>query len=91
MPRPLAWGLFLALVLLSVAIPAAAQTLPEEPTTLSVSDRSNERRANAGRNDRAVAVVHYSEHEREVVTSSRSTLIGVEEVSKRFTEGFAHV
>jgi hypothetical protein len=44
MPRPLAWGLFLALILLSVAIPAAAQTLPEEPTTLSVSDRLDDRR-----------------------------------------------
>ena len=43
MPRPLAWGLFIVLVLLSVAIPAAAQSVPESPT-LSTSDRLNERR-----------------------------------------------
>jgi hypothetical protein len=44
MPRPLAWGFFLAaLVLLSVAIPAAAQSVPDPPT-LSVSDRLDERR-----------------------------------------------
>jgi hypothetical protein len=30
MPRPLAWGLFLVLVLLSVALPAAAQTVPQD-------------------------------------------------------------
>ena len=44
MPRPLAWGLFLALVLLSVAIPAAAQTTPQDPPTLSVSDQLDDRR-----------------------------------------------
>jgi len=44
MPRPLAWGYFLALVLLSVAIPAAAQTSPEESPTLSVSDQLDDRR-----------------------------------------------
>jgi hypothetical protein len=44
MPRPLAWGLFLALILLSVAIPAAAQTTPQDPPTLSVSDRLDDRR-----------------------------------------------
>jgi hypothetical protein len=44
MPRPLAWGVFLALVLLSVAIPAAAQSTPQDPPTLSVSDRLDDRR-----------------------------------------------
>jgi len=44
MPRPLAWGLFLVLVLLSVAIPAAAQTAPQDAPTLSVSDRLDDRR-----------------------------------------------
>jgi hypothetical protein len=45
MPRPLAWSLFLVLVLLSVAIPAAAQTAPQDsPTTLSVSNRLDDRR-----------------------------------------------
>ena len=43
MPRPVAWGLFLILVLLSVAIPAAAQSVPDLPT-LSVSDRLDDRR-----------------------------------------------
>ena len=43
MPRPLAWGFLLALVLLSVAIPAAAQSVPDSPT-LSVSDQLDERR-----------------------------------------------
>src|SRR5215207_8593650 len=43
MPRPLAWGLFVTLVLLSVAIPAAAQSVPASPT-LSVSDRLDDRR-----------------------------------------------
>ena len=42
-PRPLAWGLFLALVLLSVAIPAAAQSVPDAPT-LSTTDRLDDRR-----------------------------------------------
>ena len=42
-PRPLAWGFFIALILLSVAIPAAAQTVPVSPT-LSVSDRLDDRR-----------------------------------------------
>jgi hypothetical protein len=43
MPRPVAWGLFVILVLLSVAIPAAAQSVPDLPT-LSVSDRLDDRR-----------------------------------------------
>jgi hypothetical protein len=43
MPRPLAWGFLVFLVLLSVAIPAAAQSVPDSPT-LSVSDRLDERR-----------------------------------------------
>ena len=43
MPRALAWGFFVALILLSVGIPAAAQTVPDSPT-LSVSDRLDERR-----------------------------------------------
>jgi hypothetical protein len=43
MPRPLAWGFFIALILLSVAIPAAAQSVPDSPT-LSVSDRLDDRR-----------------------------------------------
>jgi hypothetical protein len=43
MPRPLVWGFFVALVLLSLAIPAAAQSAPDSPT-LSVSDRLDERR-----------------------------------------------
>ena len=43
MPRPLAWGLFLALVLLSEGIPAAAQTAPQDSPTLSVSDRLDDR------------------------------------------------
>jgi hypothetical protein len=44
MPRPLAWGLFLVLVLLAAALPAAAQTVPQGSPTLSVSDRLDERR-----------------------------------------------
>jgi hypothetical protein len=44
MPRPPAWGLFLVLVLLAAAIPAAAQTVPQDAPTLSVSDRLDERR-----------------------------------------------
>jgi len=44
MPRPLAWGFFLVLVLLSVAIPAAAQTTPQDPPTLSISDQLVDRR-----------------------------------------------
>ena len=43
MPRPLAWGFFIALILLSVAIPAAAQTVPDSPT-LSTTDRLDDRR-----------------------------------------------
>jgi hypothetical protein len=43
MPRP-AWGVFFALVLLAFAMPAAAQTPPEESPTLSVSDRLDDRR-----------------------------------------------
>jgi hypothetical protein len=43
MPRPLVWGFFVALVLLSLAIPAAAQSAPDS-STLSVSDRLDERR-----------------------------------------------
>src|SRR5918911_65274 len=43
MPRPLAWGFFVALVLLSVALPAAAQSVPDSPT-LSTTDRLDERR-----------------------------------------------
>jgi len=43
MPRPLAWGLFIVLVLLSVAVPAAAQSVPDSPT-LSTEDRLNDRR-----------------------------------------------
>jgi hypothetical protein len=44
MPRPLAWGLFLVLVLLAAALPAAAQTVPQDSPTLSVSDQLDERR-----------------------------------------------
>ena len=44
MPRPLAWGFFLVLVLLSVAIPSAAQTTPQDPPTLSISDQLVDRR-----------------------------------------------
>ena len=43
MPRPLAWGFFFVLVLLSVAIPAAAESVPDSPT-LSTTDRLNDRR-----------------------------------------------
>ena len=43
MPRPLAWGLFITLVLLSVGIPAAAQSVADSPT-LSVSDHLDDRR-----------------------------------------------
>ena len=43
MPRSLAWGFFVALVLLSLAIPAAAQSVPDSPT-LSVSDGLADRR-----------------------------------------------
>ena len=43
MPRPLAWGFFIALILLSVAIPAAAQSGPGSPT-LSTTDRLDDRR-----------------------------------------------
>src|SRR5215213_9451338 len=32
MPRSLAWGFFVVLVLLSVAVPAAAQSVPDSPT-----------------------------------------------------------
>ena len=41
---PLAWGLFFALVLLAAAIPAAAQSVPQDAPTLSVSDRLDDRR-----------------------------------------------
>ena len=43
MPRTLAWGFFLALVLLSLALPAAAQSIPDSPT-LSTTDRLDDRR-----------------------------------------------
>ena len=43
MPRTLAWCFFVALILVSVAIPAAAQSVPDSPT-LSVSDRLDDRR-----------------------------------------------
>jgi hypothetical protein len=43
MPRPLTWGFFITLVLLSLAIPAAAQSVSDSPT-LSVSDRLVDRR-----------------------------------------------
>src|SRR5215218_7737812 len=42
-PRPLAWGFLLILVLFSLALPAAAQTVPDSPT-LSTSDRLEDRR-----------------------------------------------
>jgi hypothetical protein len=43
MPRPLTWGFFITLVLLSLAIPAAAQNVPDSPT-LSTTDRLDDRR-----------------------------------------------
>ena len=43
MPRTLAWGFFVFLILLSVAIPAAAQNAPNSPT-LSTTDRLDDRR-----------------------------------------------
>jgi hypothetical protein len=43
MPRSLTWGIFITLVLLSLAIPAAAQSVPDSPT-LSTTDRLNDRR-----------------------------------------------
>jgi hypothetical protein len=43
MPRSLAWGFFITLVLLSLAIPAAAQNIPDSPT-LSTTDRLVDRR-----------------------------------------------
>jgi len=43
MPRALAWGFFAALVLLSLAIPAAAQSVFDSPT-LSTTDRLDDRR-----------------------------------------------
>ena len=43
MPRPLTWGFFITLVLLSLAIPAAAQNIPDSPT-LSTTDRLDDRR-----------------------------------------------
>jgi hypothetical protein len=43
MPRTLAWGFFVALVLLSMAIPAAAQSVSDSPT-LSTTDRLDDRR-----------------------------------------------
>ncbi len=43
MPRTLAWGFFVFLILLSVAIPAAAQNVPNAPT-LSTTDRLDDRR-----------------------------------------------
>src|SRR5918997_516258 len=46
LPRPAAWGMLFALLLVSLAIPAAAQVaLPSEQSpTLSVSDRLDDRR-----------------------------------------------
>ena len=47
LPRLGAWGVLLALLLLSLAMPAAAQVTPpseQSPTTLSVSDRLDDRR-----------------------------------------------
>ena len=43
MPRSLTWGIFITLVLLSLAIPAAAQSVPGSPT-LSTTDRLDDRR-----------------------------------------------
>src|SRR5215204_7660671 len=43
MPRALAWGFFAALVLLSLALPAAAQSVSDSPT-LSTTDRLDDRR-----------------------------------------------
>jgi hypothetical protein len=43
MPRPLTWGFFITLVLFSLAIPAAAQNVPDSPT-LSTTDRLDDRR-----------------------------------------------
>jgi hypothetical protein len=43
MPRSLTWGIFITLVLLSLAIPAAAQSVPDSPTR-STTDRLNDRR-----------------------------------------------
>ena len=43
MPRPLAWGFLVALILLSVAIPAAAQEVSDSPA-LSTTDRLDDRR-----------------------------------------------
>ena len=47
LPRPAAWGMLFTLLLMSLAMPAAAQVAsPSEqsPTTLSVSDRLDDRR-----------------------------------------------
>jgi len=46
MPRPAVWGFFLILALLALAVPASAQTPPEDPgsPTLSTSDRLDDRR-----------------------------------------------
>jgi hypothetical protein len=46
LPRPTAWGMLFALLLLSLAMPAAAQVASpsEQDTTLSVSDRLDDRR-----------------------------------------------
>jgi hypothetical protein len=43
MPPPLTWGIFITLVLFSLAIPAAAQSVPHSPT-LSTTDRLDDRR-----------------------------------------------
>ena len=43
MPRPFAWGLFLTLVLTSLALPAAARSVPDSPT-LSTTSRLDDRR-----------------------------------------------
>lgn len=43
MPRPLVWGLSLVLISLSLALPAAARSVPDSPT-LSTTSRLDERR-----------------------------------------------